>query len=135
MHRYSVLRNGLAVAACAWVLTAGCASRGATPQGDRDLLTSEQLGAYSHLNAYEAIRHTRPQWLRNTRGQSSIVRSAADQRGLRIYVDGIPFGRVLDLRSLEVRAISEVRFLDAREATLLYGTNHAEGALAVKTIG
>jgi hypothetical protein len=135
MHHYSVLRSGLAVAACALVVTAGCASRGAPPHGDHDLLTSEQLGAFSHLNAYDAIRQTRPQWLRNTRGQSSILRSSADRRGLRIYVDGILFGGALDLRSLEVRAISEVRFLDARQATLLYGTNHAEGALMVKTIG
>lgn len=135
MHLYTRLRGDLAVAACAFVLTAGCASRGATPHGSPDLLTSEQLDSYVHLNAYDAIRHTRPQWLRSTRGQSSIVRSSSEQRGLRVYVDGILFGSALDLRSLEVRAISEVRFLDARKATLLYGTNHAEGALVVKTVG
>lgn len=135
MHLYSRLRGGLAMAVCAFVLTAGCASRGVTPHGDPDLLTSEQLDSYTHLNAYDAIRHTRPQWLRSTRGQSSIIRSSTEQRGLRVYVDGILFGSALDLRSLEVRAISEVRFLDARKATLLYGTNHAEGALVVKTVG
>lgn len=135
MHLYSRLRSGLAVAACAFMLTPGCATRGATTPGDPDLLTSAQLESYTHLNAYEAIRHTRPQWLRSTRGQSSIVESTAEQRGLRVYVNGIPFGNALDLRSLEVGAISEVRFLDARKATLLYGTNHAEGALMVKTVG
>jgi hypothetical protein len=135
MHLYSRLRGDLAVAALAFVLTAGCASRGATQRGNPDLLTSQQLDSYVHLNAYDAIRHTRPQWLRSTRGQSSIVSSSTEQRGLRVYVDGILFGSALDLRSLEVRAISEVRFLDARKATLLYGTNHAEGALVVKTVG
>jgi hypothetical protein len=133
MHHYPVIRN-LAVA-CALVVTVGCTTRGSTQPSDQDVLTAEQLVAFSHLNAYDAIRQTRPQWLRSTRGQSSIVSSTAEQRGLRIYVDGMLFGGALDQRSLEVRAISEVRFLDARQATLLYGTNHAEGALVVKTNG
>lgn len=133
MNRYS--RGRFVLAACALVLTAGCASRGPAPAAQPNLLTSEQLDSYRHLNAFDAIRQARPQWLRSTRGQSSIVASSTAQRGLRVYVDGILFGGAPDLQSIEVRSIREVRFLDARQATLRFGTNHAEGALVISTVG
>lgn len=126
------------VTACVLVLGAGCASSQADESasfGNADLLTAEQLQPYRHLNAFDAIRQIRPQWLRSSRGRSSINASTSAQRGLRVYVDGILFGGTSDLRSIEVRAIHEARFLDAREATLQYGTNHAEGALVITTGG
>ena len=137
MHLNTRVRKVLAagMATCVVALAAGCASRAAAPHGEPDLLTAEQLAGYRHQNAYDAIRQLRPQWLRSARGQSSIVESTSSQRGLRVYVDGILFGRAPDLRSLEVRAIREVRFLDAPKATLQYGTNHAEGALVITTAG
>lgn len=116
-------------------LLAGCASRGDSTYASPDLLTAEQLTNYQHLNAFDAIRQLRPQWLRSSRGQSSVRASSQEQRGLRVYVDGILFGGATDLRSLEVRAIHEARFLDSREATTRFGTNHAEGAIVVTTVG
>lgn len=114
-------------------LLTACASRGSTPSTDFDLLTADQLEPYSHLNAYDAIRKARPQWLRSARGRSSVLESASERRGLRVYVDGILFGGAADLRSLEVRGLQELRFLDAPAATLRYGTNHAEGAIVITT--
>lgn len=137
MHLCTRLRKILAasLATCVLALAAGCATRAATPRAEADLLTAEQLAGHGHQNAYDAIRQLRPQWLRSARGQSSIVESSSSQRGLRVYVDGILFGKASDLRSLEVRAVREIRFLDAGKATLQYGTNHAEGAVVVTTAG
>jgi hypothetical protein len=121
--------------AAAFALLAGCATRGESAYVPPDVLTAEQLANYQHLNAFDAIRQTRPQWLRNTRGQSSLRQSSSDRRGLRVYVDGVLLGGAADLRSLEVRAIHEARFLDSRQATTRFGTNHAEGAIVVTTVG
>lgn len=117
-------------------LLTACASGGSgAPSGDPDLLTAQQLEAFQHMNVYDAIRQTRPQWLRSARGQSSLRQSTESMRGLRVYVDGVLFGGASDLQRLEVRAVHDVRFLDSREATLRYGTNHAEGAVLVTTAG
>ena len=126
-------RRILDLAVLCMILAAGCATRGSGSFGDPDVLTAAQLAPYVHMNVFDAVRQARPQWLRNDRGQSSFIAEPA--RGLRVYVDGIPYGKAEDLKSLEVRAITEVRFLDARQATLRYGTNHAEGALLIRTAG
>ena len=133
-----ILRRFSMLVAIALPLLAACASGGngsGTSAGDPDLLTAEQLEAYQHMNAYDAIRQTRPQWLRSARGRSSLREDNESMRGLRVYVDGVLFGGASDLQRLEVRAVHDVRFLDSREATLRYGTNHAEGALVVRTAG
>lgn len=129
----NVLRRCSIAIVCALPLMYACASSGGGPTGDPDLLTAAQLEAFQHLNAFDAIRQTRPQWLRSSRGRSSFRDANESQRGLRVYVDGVLFGGASDLERIEVRAIHDVRFLDAREATLRYGTNHAEGALLVRT--
>lgn len=119
-----------------FLLLAGCASGGSSARDTTpDVLTASQLEDYSHLNAFDAIRRIRPQWLRNNRGQSSILDSSSERRGLRVYVDGMLLGGADDLKSLEVRAIHDVHFLNAREATVRFGTDHAEGALVVRTAG
>ena len=123
------------ILAAGFALLAGCASGGGGTYASPDLLTAEQLANYQHMNAFDAIRQLRPQWLRSNRGQSSVRASSQQQRGLRVYVDGILLGGTADLRSLEVRAIHEARFLDSREATTRFGTNHAEGAIVVTTVG
>jgi hypothetical protein len=87
------------------------------------------------MNAFDAIRQLRPQWLRSSRGQSSVSASSEQRRGVRVYVDGILLGGAGDLRTLDVRAIHAARFLDSREATTRFGTNHAEGAIVVTTVG
>ena len=117
------------------VLLAACATRSSAPRTSPDMLTAEQLTDYKHLNAFDAIRQLRPQWLRNTRGQSSVVSSTEQLRGVRVYVDGILFGGVSDLRSLDAGSIRAAQFLDSREATMRFGTNHAEGAIVVTTAG
>ena len=121
---------GLGIVAGALAVSA-CATSPAGSSGDRDLLTRTQLEAVSYGTAYEAVRRFRPIWLRSERGADSFI--AQGMRGLRIYVDGVYYGEVESLRTLQVQDIEEIRYLDKREATLEFGTNHGEGALMITT--
>jgi hypothetical protein len=54
---------------------------------------------------------------------------------MRIYVNGSFFGDADSLSSIQARNVREIRFLDARQATLRYGTDHTVGAIVVTTGG
>lgn len=109
-----------------------CATAGAPGDGDdRDVLTRAQLEDVSYLNAYDAVRRLKPIWLRTERGQDSF--RSQGRRGLRVYVDGIHYGDKDSLRTLQVQTIEEIRYLDKREATRRFGTDHSEGALLILT--
>ncbi|MEJ2503130.1 MAG: hypothetical protein P8177_07390 [Gemmatimonadota bacterium] len=110
----------------------GCAS--AADTGDRrdpDLISREDLAGMDHLSAFDAVRRLRPAWLQAERGQDSFV--AQGRRGTRIYLNGVPYGDKASLRSLGVREIESIRFLDKREATTRWGIDHAEGVILVTT--
>lgn len=112
-----------------------CATAGAPASGDRgddrDVLTRAQLEEVSYLNAYDAVQRLKPIWLRTERGQDSFITQG--RRGLRVYVDGIPYGEKESLRTIQVQTIEEIRYLDKREATRRFGTDHSEGALLILT--
>lgn len=119
--------GALAVGACT---TTGPSAADAS---DQAVLTRDQLDRVNFLNAYDAIRRLKPIWLRSERGQDSFVRQG--QRGLRVYVDGLLYGDKETLRTLQVQTIEEIRFLDKRQATLAFGTDHGEGVLLILTRG
>lgn len=119
------------------VAAAGCASvKGvtpdATPSGSqaRNLLTTADLRQVENLNAYEAIRRLQPRWLTG-RGQAVLVNPARE--GPRVYLDGMYYGEMGILKRMSVRTIQQIRFLSSPQATLRYGTGHADGAFEVLT--
>ncbi len=110
----------------------GCsASQAPGENAPRDVLTRDQLDGVDFLSAYDAIRRLKPIWLRSERGQDSFITQG--RRGLRVYVDGLLFGDKESLKTLQVKDIEEIRFLDKREATMEFGTDHGEGALVILT--
>jgi hypothetical protein len=119
----------LGVAACSTGAQSG-ADAGTTR--DRNVITRAELEGWNSLNAYEAIRRLRPTWLRY-RGQG--VLTGPDRESMRIYVNGSFFGDADSLSNIQARNIREIRFLDARQATLRYGTDHTVGAIVVTTGG
>jgi len=129
LFRSSFLLITLCVAAI------GCASPGAgSPEepssGDRNLITATDLEGLEELNAYEAIRRLRPRWVRY-RGQSTF--SGSGRESLRVYVDNSLFGNAESLSNLMIRHIETMRFLDGRQATLRFGTDHTVGAILITT--
>jgi hypothetical protein len=120
------------------VVFGGCAAGGAGAASgtDRDLLTLEDLAPYQAQDAYSAIRRLRSIWL-NVRGTGSYgvdPAGAGAQSQIQVYVDGARRADGIEaLRSLLCSEIQEIRHLDARDATMQYGTDHGAGAILVTT--
>ncbi len=112
-----------AVLFVAMPLAGGCASTG-EGGGDApgDVLTRELLAPYDNLTAFDAMVRLKPIWVRSSR----LSR-------IRIYVDGILEGGRSTLRNIQTRNVEEIEFLDPREATMEFGTDHGGGALLVST--
>lgn len=112
--------------ACATATGGGASGSG----GPGAALTREQLVATGAPNAYDAVARLRPRWL--------MARSPATLQGegspVWVYVDGQRMGQLQELRNLPIESISEIRFVDARDATTRYGTGHASGVIEVTTV-
>ena len=110
-------------------LLAGCTATGQrAPRSSQDLLTRADLEASLQVNAYEAVRQSRPNWLR-TRGPNSINAS----NPIMVYVDGSRSGGLEALHGIPVLAIERMRYYDATEAQARFGLNHTNGAIEVIT--
>lgn len=94
--------------------------------GPRGVVTRQELMDSHRVNAYDFVRLNRPQWLR-TRGYSAVAAPVM------VYVDGNRMGDTNVLRTISTTEIAEIRFLDGREATTRYGSNHNNGAILVST--
>jgi len=111
------------LASCA----AGPASGSSSPSSN--VITPQQLDEVqaNAQNVWEAIERLRPNWLVS---RASTMRERIDPV---TYVDGRYFGDLESLRRIGILEAREVRRLSAHEATLLYGTGHAGGVIAVST--
>lgn len=125
------MRIGLVLTALPVLLFAACgtATR-ATGGGDRNVITAEEIASTRVSNAYEAVQRLRPEFLRS-RGPVSIQNPDA---GLPVvYVDGVRFGDLTQLRNIAATTVQSIEFVSASDATTRWGTGHAGGVLAVKT--
>jgi hypothetical protein len=108
---------------------AGCSSsprNGAQP--NPRLLTAEEMLQSGYSDAFSVVQSLRPQWLR-VRGVTSI----ANPEAVRVYLDGSLMGGLDHLRSISIRSISSIRYLDGLEATNRWGLDHGMGAIVVTT--
>lgn len=128
----------------------GCASGGAgsASGSDQDLLTQEDLAPYLAQDVYQAVRRLRSSWL-NARGAQGTAVVTADptaggvvraddggQNQVQIYIDGTRAMNGLDaLRDLSVEIVREIRHMNSRDATMMYGIDHGAGAILVTTRG
>lgn len=115
------------------VAALGCAST-ASPDvaqpAARNAIVRVELEGFDDLSAYEAIRRLKPGWLRY-RGQS--VLTSPGREGLRVYVNGSLYGEADALSQIRVPDIERIEYLDARVATLRFGTGHTVGAILITT--
>ena len=117
------------------ILAAGCATQRNSAAGvpevearDRNVLTGEEMerAAGDGADVHEAIAKLRPHFLR----QRAMTVSGKNM-GIAVYVGNTPYGGVEALKGLRPMAVRQVRYLTGSEATTLFGTGHAEGALVV----
>ena len=112
----------LALGACA---SGGGGSAGGSP----DRLTSEQLGEYASLDLYTLVQRLRPRWLQ-VRGTVT----AQGRASIAVVLDGVrQQGSIEILRGLRAADVEELRHLNARDATTMYGTDMAAGAIQIIT--
>lgn len=126
-----ILRGARGSWFAAWVLLPlmACASGGGGSSGGRlNVITEADLVPLERLSAYDAVQRLRPNWLR-TRGVDSFYNPSE----IMVYVDGTLAGGVDELRRVSSENVTEIRYLDSREATTRYGTGHASGAILVTT--
>jgi hypothetical protein len=115
---------------------------------DRDIIVQSEIVASGATNAYDLLQTRRPRWL-NARGTNTFREEGratgvtADGRSLRleqgsdpsiiVYLDRARLGSVERLREIPVSSFVSVRFLDARTATLQFGSGHDHGAIVLLT--
>lgn len=120
-------------------LCAGVSPAEAQKGRRNDVITAEEIAKSSANNAYDLVKSLRPAWLR-PRGISTgrptvdAVGEMGDPGGgMGVYVDGVRVGGLDQLSNVEAQRIQEMRFLNASDATLKYGTGHTQGAIEVTT--
>lgn len=94
---------------------------------ERDL--PEEIEASTVPNAFELVQTLRPQFLR-PRGTTGSMGASSNPV---TYVDGRRLGGLSELAGIPRGIVREIRYIDANEATMLYGTGHAGGAILVTT--
>ncbi|HCA80269.1 MAG TPA: hypothetical protein DEP53_11115 [Bacteroidetes bacterium] len=116
------------------VLVVGCSGTGEGTRmtSSREILNADEIAKTSALNAYDAVRMRRPEFLapRTRRLPDATTRSAVRPV---VYLNEVYHGDVESLRHILIREIKEIRYLDAEEATLMYGSDHVAGVINVTT--
>ena len=121
----------LAVGVALALILAGCGAGSGTRAEDRQnqrLITAAEMEAAGYTDAFSVVQALRPQWLW-TRGTTTVNL----QESIKVYLDGSLMGGPDQLRQIQVRSISSIRFLDGLEATNRWGLDHGLGAIVVST--
>jgi hypothetical protein len=118
-----VLAVGLGLSACATGVQR-------TGQRQTDLITYQEMEPLRVPTAFDVVQQLRPEFLR-TRGSAS-VRDPTPVEAV-VYLDGVRLGAPSALRGIPKETLKEIRYMDANEATMQYGTGHRGGAIVVTT--
>jgi hypothetical protein len=113
-------------------LWCGCGSAGDGSKATlaREALTAEEIAKTGAVNAYEAIRSRRPEFLM-PRAPRSFGYGARSTTVPVVYLDAMYYGELEVLKSIPVQRIKEIRYIDPRDATIKYGTGHVAGVILV----
>ena len=126
---------GASLAACA-TTTAHTAGAGDAPRAvrmgnGRDPITEADIARINATSAYDAIVRLRGNFLR-AHGVNSVVHVARSARPI-VFVDGVEYGSVWELRSIPAGDVREIRYLSSSDAMLRYGDGYLAGVIQVVT--
>lgn len=121
--RFATVAIALVVSACAGASTT---QTGATRRSANTITADEISAAQGIVSVYDAIQRLRPQWLTTSR-----ARSVGTQDELLVYLDTNRYGTIESLRQLPIGGITELRYLNAAEATNRFGTGHSGGVIVI----
>jgi hypothetical protein len=106
-----------------------CASGGATGR-DANVITAPELSHSRAANAYDAIRHIRPEWLR-TRDPGSVVYFRASRPAA--AVDNVIVGGIEVLQAMPLDTVARIEYVSAWKAAKLYGATFGNGVMLIET--
>jgi hypothetical protein len=111
----------------------GCASSGPADRADSRILTRDEI-VKSGMggNAYDVISRLRPAFL-VSRGQTTLTNGTGATSYPTIYVDGLLYGDITTLKSLDAAQIGEVRMYQAWEAQTKFGMGNNGGVIAISS--
>lgn len=120
----AALSLAAALAACA----SGGGSGGAGRSRDAPIL-AEELEKWSNDDLFTVIQRLRPAWL-----QSRATYTGMGRQPVSVILDGLAQDSGMDLlRGLRAGDVREVSYMNAGDATTLYGTGMTAGAIVVLT--
>jgi hypothetical protein len=111
------MRRSLPVVLAVLIGCAGSSTTSTSTGRNERLITAEEIVATTARNAQEAIEKLRPRWL--------------SRMPLTIFVNDVYSS--ISLRDIQVGEIESIELLSSADATTRFGTNHARGAIVVKT--
>ncbi len=106
------------------------------PRSERDYITRNELQRAVVLNALEAVRQLRPEWL-SAGGQvatpalGGASSHGADTASIAVYVVNTHLGGPEALEGIAIPEVEELRLYDPQEAERRWGRAHARGAIEV----
>lgn len=151
--RMTATLTGAAVGMVAGALfrpTATCSAAATTPAVEgvrlsRMAITTDEIQRSGlNGNVYDLIYSLRRNWL-NLRGVDALTEgyetlriegqdvTLAGKPRLAVYLDNAHLDSVDELRTLPIAGVTGIRFYDAAEATLRWGTGNTHGAIQVLT--
>ena len=84
-------------------------------------------------SAYEVISRLRPGFL-VSRGQTTLQPGTAPTSGYpNVYLDGVSYGELASLRTIDAGQIEDVRMFQAWEAQTKFGMGNNGGVIAITT--
>jgi hypothetical protein len=128
------MRCSIAVCGVLGLVLMGCGSTreaGKLPSS-REVLTAEEISRTSALTAYEAIQILRPAFLR-AQGPKAVLTSPRSTIYPVVYMNGAYHGGLETLKSLYVSDIQDIRYIEPKQATIMFGTGHVAGIIMVNT--
>jgi len=126
------LLRGSALVLFSALVTACAATGGSGGGGNPDLITREQIELLPDGTAFTVIQRFRSSWLR-ARTQGSF--SSPEPVYAEVFVDQLHFGPIDALGNISSTEIQSIEYLNATDATTLYGTGYAGGVIRINTRG
>jgi hypothetical protein len=119
---------GVSLTACAATTTS---SRPFLANTRRDVITAAEIVASRVTDAYQAVAHLRPEFLRRRPARQV---AAPMQSSIPVYVDDLHFGESESLRYVPLERVRQIRYFNATDADLRWGGSHPVGAILVTTL-
>src|SRR5215813_4062155 len=94
---------------------------------DRNVITTTEITP-AMLTAYDVVRYRRPRWLF---GRGAVPSDDGKPETPLVYLEGVRYGALDALNSINALDVAELRFLDARDATTRFGSGHTTGVILV----